>query len=129
MLTISLIREKKDFIIERLKIKNFDAREILGKIISLDTERRDIQTRTGLMQGELNRISREIGSLMKEGRIADADAAKVKTVKLKEEIKAFSDRLIPLEDDLRNEIIQLPNLPHSSVAPGHGADDNVKVRE
>jgi seryl-tRNA synthetase len=52
MLTINLIREKREFIIERLKVKNFEAAEILGKIITLDTERRDIQTRTDQMQGE-----------------------------------------------------------------------------
>jgi len=129
MLTISLIREKKDFITERLKIKNFNAGEILDKIISLDTERRDIQTRADQMQGEMNRISKEIGSLMKEGKKTEADAAKEKTYKLKEEIKTLSDKLIPLENELKNEIVRLPNLPHESVAPGHGADDNVKVRE
>jgi len=129
MLTISLIREKKDFITERLKVKNFDAKDILDKIISLDTERRDIQTRTDQMQGEMNRISREIGSLMKEGKKNEAETAKEKTYKLKDEIKLLSDKLIPLDNELRNEIVKLPNLPHESVAPGHGADDNVKVRE
>ncbi len=58
MLTINLIREKKDFITERLKVKNFDARDILDRIISLDTERRDTQTRADQMQGEMNRISK-----------------------------------------------------------------------
>jgi len=129
MLTISLIREKKDFIIERLKTKNFNAGEILEKIISLDTERRDIQTRTDQMQAEMNRISKEIGSLMKDGKKSLAEAAREKTYKLKEEIKSLSDKLIPLDTELRNEIVRLPNLPHESVAPGHGADDNVKVRE
>ena len=129
MLTISLIREKRDFIIERLKIKNFDAAEILDKIISLDTERRDIQTRTDQMQAEMNRISREIGSLMKDGKKAEADAAKEKTYSLKEEIRTLSGKFLPLDNELRNEIVRLPNLPHESVAPGHGADDNVKVRE
>jgi seryl-tRNA synthetase len=129
MLTLSLIREKRDFIIERLKIKNFDAADILDRIILLDAERRDIQTRSDQMQGEMNRISKEIGLLMKEGKKNEAEAAKEKTYKLKEEIKSLSDKLPPLDTELRNEIVRLPNLPHESVAPGHGADDNVKVRE
>jgi seryl-tRNA synthetase len=129
MLTINLIREKREFIIERLKVKNFEAAEILGKIITLDTERRDIQTRTDQMQGEMNKISKEIGSLMKEGKMNEAEAAKEKTYKLKEEIKLLSDKLPALENELKNEIVRLPNLPHESVAPGHGADDNIKVRE
>lgn len=129
MLTISLIREKRDFIVERLRIKNFEAAEILDRIIALDTERRDIQTRTDQMQAEMNRISKEIGSLMKEGKSAEANASKEKTYKLKEEIKILSDKFLPLDTQLRNEIVKLPNLPHESVAPGHNADDNVKVRE
>jgi seryl-tRNA synthetase len=129
MLTINLIREKRDFIVERLKIKNFDAAEILDKIISLDASRREIQTKTDLMQAEMNRISKEIGVLMKDGKKNEAEEAKEKTYKLKDEIKIFSEKIIPIDTELKNEIVKLPNLPHESVAPGHGADDNVKVKE
>ena len=114
---------------ERLKVKNFDAKDILDKILSLDQSRREIQSRTDMLQGEMNRISKEIGSFMKAGKKGEAESAKEKTYKLKEEIKSLSDKLVPLDIELRNEIIRLPNIPHESVAPGHGADDNVKVRE
>ncbi|MCX6326013.1 MAG: serine--tRNA ligase [Bacteroidia bacterium] len=129
MLTINLIREKKEFIIERLKVKNFKAEEIINRILALDSSRREIQSKTDMMQGEMNRISKEIGALLKDGKRDEAEAAKEKTYSLKEEIKSLSDKLIPIDNDLKNEIIRLPNLPHESVAPGHGADDNVKVRE
>jgi seryl-tRNA synthetase len=129
MLTINIIREKKEFIIERLKVKNFEAGEIINRILALDTSRREIQSRTGLMQSEMNRFSKEIGSLMKEGKKAEAEVAKEKTYSLKEEIKIWSDKLIPIDNDLKNEIIRLPNLPHESVPRGHGAEDNIKVRE
>jgi len=129
MLTISLIRERKEFVIERLKVKNFDAADLVEKIIAIDASRREIQTKTDTLQGEMNRISKDIGALIKAGKKAEAEAAKDKTYKLKEEIKSLSDKLGPLEEELKNEIILLPNLPHESVAPGHGADDNVKVRE
>ncbi len=129
MLTLNLIREKKDFIIERLRVKNFEAADIVNRILELDSARREIQSRNDTMQGEMNRISKEIGSLIKDGKRAEADAAKQKTYSLKEEIKSLADKLIPVENELRNEIIRLPNLPHESVPPGHGADDNVKVRE
>jgi seryl-tRNA synthetase len=129
MLTINLIREKKDFIVERLKIKNFEAEVIVDKILSLDSSRREIQSKADMMQGEMNRISKEIGTLIKEGRKPEADAAREKTYSLKEEIKSLSDKLIPLENELRDEIIRLPNLPHESVVSGYGADNNVKVKE
>lgn len=129
MLTINLIREKKEFIIERLKVKNFEAEEIINRILALDSSRREIQSKTDLMHAEMNRISKEVGSLMKDGKRDEAEAAMGKTYSLKEEIKSLSDKLIPIDNDLKNEIIRLPNLPHESVAPGHGAEDNVKVRE
>ncbi len=129
MLTINLIREKKDFIIERLKIKNFNSAEILNKIISLDASRREIQTKTDLMQAEMNRISKEIGALMKDGKKKEAEEAKEKTYKLKDDIKILSEKIALIDIELKNEIVKLPNLPHESVAPGHGADDNVKVKE
>jgi seryl-tRNA synthetase len=129
MLTINLIREKKEFIIERLKVKNFKAEEILNNILLLDTSRREIQSKTDAMQGDMNRISKEIGTLLKDGKREEAELAKQNTYKLKEEIKALTDKIIPIDNELRNEIIRLPNLPHESVPPGFGADDNVKVRE
>jgi seryl-tRNA synthetase len=129
MLTINLIREKKEFIIERLKVKNFEAEEIINRILVLDSSRREIQAKSDMLQGDMNRISKEIGSLMKEGKRAEAEAAKEKTYSLKEEIKSLTDKLGPLDGELRSEIVRLPNLPHESVPPGHGADDNIKVKE
>ncbi len=128
MLTISLIREKKELIIERLKIKNFDAEEIINRILLLDSSRREIQSKTDALQGDMNRISKEIGSMMREGRRDEAETAKEKTFSIKEEIKSLTDKMIPIDNELRSEIIRLPNLPHESVPPGHGADDNVEVR-
>ncbi|OFY65841.1 MAG: serine--tRNA ligase [Bacteroidetes bacterium RBG_13_43_22] len=129
MLTINLIREKRDFVIGRLKIKNFQAAEIIDKILLLDSSRREIVSKTDMMQGEMNRISKEIGALIKEGKKSEVEAAKEKTYKLKDEIRLMSEKLIPVDNELRNEIIRLPNLPHESVPAGHGAENNVMVRE
>jgi seryl-tRNA synthetase len=129
MLTINLIREKKEFIIDRLKVKHFKAEEIIEKILKLDSERREIQAKTDTLQSEMNRISREIGSMMKDGKRDEAESAKEQTYILKEEIKTLTEKLSPIDNALRAEIIRLPNLPHESVPEGHGADDNVKVKE
>lgn len=129
MLTISLIREKEEFVIERLKVKNFEAGPIVKKILVLDSSLRKVQSKTELLQGEMNRISKEIGILLKEGKQKEADLAKNKTSSLKEEIKSLSGELVTIENDLRIEIIKLPNIPHESVSKGHGAEDNVIIRE
>ena len=79
MLPINLIREKREFIIERLKVKNFEAEEIINRILKLDSSRREIQSKTDTLQGDMNRISKEIGSLMKDGKRDEADASKEET--------------------------------------------------
>ncbi len=129
MLTINLIRDNREFVIERLRVKNFKAEEIVDTIISLDASRRDIQSKADLLQAEMNRISKEIGSLIKSGKKQEADQARENTYKLKEDIKSLTDKLAPIEARLREEIIRLPNLPAAAVAPGTGADDNVVVKE
>jgi seryl-tRNA synthetase len=129
MLTINLIREKRDFVISRLKIKNFEAEEIVDKILDLDSSRREIQQKSDMLQGDMNRISKEIGILIKEGKKTEADISRERTYSIKEEIKSLSDKLVTLETELKNEIVRLPNLPHELVASGYGAENNVKVKE
>lgn len=129
MLTINLIREKRDFVIQRLRVKNFDAEAITGRIIDLDIQRRDIVSKTDNLQSEMNRVSKEIGLLIRDGKKSEAEAAKVKTYDIKEEIKILTDKLVVIDKSLQDEIIRLPNLPHESVPAGKGADDNVVVKE
>jgi seryl-tRNA synthetase len=129
MLTINVLREKRDFVIERLKVKNFEAEIIIDRILSLDSGRRETQAKMDQLQSEMNKISKEIGFMMKNGKNDEAEVSKAKTYALKEEIKTLSDKLILIDSELRNEIIKMPNLPHESVAKGFGAENNVKVRE
>jgi len=129
MLTLNLIREQKELVIERLKVKNFDATQLVDKILELDTLRRDTQKNSDAVLAEINRISKEIGELIRSGRIAEADTAKSRTSALKEESRRLSARLDEIDEELRNELIKLPNLPHKSVPPGHGPENNLKVRE
>jgi seryl-tRNA synthetase len=129
MLTINLIREKRDFVIERLKVKNFDAETITGRILELDIQRRDTVSKNDNLQSEMNRISKEIGTMLKDGKKSEAEIAKAKTYSIKEEIKILTDKLAIIDNSLRDEIIKLPNLPHESVPAGKGADENIIVKE
>lgn len=129
MLTLNLIREKRDFVVERLKVKNFDAEEIIDRIIDLDRKRREIVAQSDSLQAEMNRISKEVGALMKGGQKAEAEAAKERTYALKEKIKSLSEQLDPIDVSLKVELVKLPNLPHESVPRGFGADDNEVVRQ
>jgi seryl-tRNA synthetase len=128
MLTINLIREQTDEVLRRLKVKNFDAGKIVNEILSLDKNRRQLQNILDGKQSELNNTSRKIGELIKNNRQEEAEAARNLTFSLKEEIKETGNSLAETEVKLEKLLIQLPNLPHHSVIPGKGAEDNTEVR-
>lgn len=128
MLTVNLLREQSSFVIERLKIKNYDAAPTVSLILDLDRRRRELQSESDAILAELNNLSKQIGALMKEGRKDEAEAAKSQIASMKEKQKQLSESLATAEAEMKTEIIRLPNLPHSSVPPGKSAEDNVTVR-
>ncbi len=128
MLTVNLLREQSSFVIERLKIKNYDAAPTVSLILGLDRRRRELQSESDALLAELNNLSKQIGALMKEGRKDEAEAAKSQIASMKEKQKQLSEGLAAAEAEMKTEIIRLPNLPHSSVPPGKSAEDNVTVR-
>ena len=129
MLSISFIREQRDQLIERLKIKNFHQVEIIDEIINKDNERRSLQVKQDGLQAELNNKSREIGALYKEGNKTAADEAKEATVRLKNEIKELQHAQQQTIVSLQELLVQVPNVPHVSVPQGKGEAENEKVRE
>ncbi len=128
MLTINLIREQSATVIERLRVKNFDAAEIVGHVLDLDRRRRELQTEGDAVQAELNSLAREIGSMMKAGRKDEAEAAKHGISNLKEKQKQLSETLDDVSREMQAELVRLPNLPHPLVVAGKSAEDNVLVR-
>lgn len=129
MLPASFIRENREFVLDRLKIKNFHQTEIIDDIIRLDTERRKFQLQQDNLQAELNLKSREIGTLFKEGKKDEADKARAATASLKEEIRVLNLSQTEVNGKLQDLLVQVPNLPHESVPAGKGEGDNEKVRE
>ncbi|MDT8401866.1 MAG: serine--tRNA ligase [Bacteroidales bacterium] len=129
MLTLNFIRENKELINERLKVKNFDASGIISMIIELDNKRRETQQKTDSLQAELNSISKEIGQLYKEGQGQEADTLKQRTTTIKEEARELNALLGNIEKKLNEELIKLPNIPNELVTPGKSEEDNVKVKE
>jgi len=127
MLTLRFIQENRDFIIERLKIKNFDATKITDQILALDKERRSTQAAMDDHKAELNKLSKEIGKLFKNGNVEEATRVKEKNAQIKENIKEQSESLNKIEEELNVLLVQLPNIPHESVPPGKGEQDNVEI--
>ncbi|MCU4174524.1 serine--tRNA ligase [Carboxylicivirga sp. N1Y90] len=128
MLTLKFIQENKDEVIQRLKIKNFDAAGIVDEIINLDNQRKATQVEVETFQAEMNGLSKKIGELFKSGKAAEANEAKARTGELKENIKGLDAKLSEITSQLDEQLVQLPNLPNEIVPPGKGEDDNVVVK-
>ncbi|MGD2034602.1 MAG: serine--tRNA ligase [Bacteroidales bacterium] len=129
MLTLSQIRGDARFVIERLKVKNFDAGQIVDRIVTVDKNRRQIQMDTNSLEEELNSVSRKIGILFKEGKTEEANRLKEQTGILKEKIRELNRKLADVEDSLEQQLVLLPNLPHESTPAGIGSEQNKLVRE
>lgn len=125
MLTLKVITENPEEVVRRLTKKHFDAKEIIGKVIELDKTRRNTQGSLDANLAELNRISKTIGSLMKEGRKEEAEAARTQVAEMKEGNKQLETTLKDAEQQLFDLLVQIPNMPHESVPEGRGAEDNV----
>ncbi|MGC3978102.1 MAG: serine--tRNA ligase [Paludibacteraceae bacterium] len=128
MLTLKYITENKEEVIKRLAKKHFDGTNIINEITAVDEKRKATQTAADNSLAEMNALSKEIGRLFKEGKQAEATAAKEKTVVLKESIKQLTDLQADLEQKLTDLLVLVPNLPHTSVPEGKHAEDNVVER-
>ncbi len=129
MLTIKFLRENKDLIVNRLRIKNFDAQTIVEGIIRIDNLRKETQTKLDNCLAESNSISKQIGMLFKEGKIEEANKAKEKTVSLKAESKQLGEQLNKVENEFNALIVQLPNIPNELVPAGKSEEDNETIKE
>jgi len=125
MLTLKVITENPEEVINRLKKKHFDATEIIGQIIELDKVRRSSQTTLDANLADLNQLSKSIGQLMKEGKKEEAETARAKVAEMKESNKLLEEAKNTSEEQMHNLLVQIPNLPHDSVPAGKMAEDNV----
>ena len=97
MLQVSFLREEKERVLEGLKKRNFKQLELVDEAIQLDDERKKTQQELDSQLAEINKISKEIGILMKEGKKEEAEAAKSKTAQYKESSKELTTILSEIE--------------------------------
>jgi len=128
MLTLKYITENTAEVINRLAKKNYRGEEIIAQVVDLDAQRKVNQTQADQALAEMNALSKEIGMLFKQDKQAEANAAKEKTVVLKDSIKELTDKQAAIEQQLNDLLVQIPNLPHESVPAGKHAEDNVVER-
>ncbi|HOS45167.1 MAG: serine--tRNA ligase [Paludibacter sp.] len=128
MLTLKYINENTAEVIARLAKRNIKAEDIIAQVIDLDRQRKETQVAADNALAQSNTLSKEIGMLFKQGKIAEAEAAKAQTAALKESIKELTDKQSAIEQQLNELLVLIPNLPHESVPAGTRAEDNVVER-
>lgn len=129
MLELNKIRENRDYVIERLAVKNFEATKYVDEIINLDNERRNRQKELDDVLARSNQLAKEIGQYFQSGERQKAETLKKETTVLKTQSKLLSELLESVVERLNNRLVELPNLPHVSVPSGKSDMDNEKVYE
>mgnify|MGYP003520794301 FL=1 len=124
MLQIAFIRENQAKVIQALAKRNMDATTIVEEVVALDENRRATQVELDNTLAESNKLSKDIGALMKSGEKSKAEILKAKTVALKEKSKDLGEKADALADDLLQKLYLLPNLPSDLVPEGKTPEDN-----
>ena len=129
MLQVNFLRENKERVLEGLKKRSFKELDLVDAAINADDERKKLQFELDSQLSEMNKISKEIGILMKDGKKEEAEAAKSKTSQYKESSKELQSQLNDAEKVLTNILYQIPNVPYEKVVAGVSADDNEIIYE
>ncbi len=129
MLQIAFIRENQEKVITALAKRNMDAKELVEQVVQLDESRRSVQAEMDNSLAESNKLSKDIGDLMKSGEKSKAEILKLKNVSLKENSKAAADKLEVLTHELTQKMYLLPNLPAEIVPYGKTPEENLNVFE
>jgi seryl-tRNA synthetase len=127
MLQIAVIRENPERVIAALKRKHMDAKGIVEEIVQLDEKRRSSQASLDNVLAESNKLSKDIGMLMKNGEKAKAEILKQKTTQLREESKVLTEQLEGYANQLNEKLYILPNLPADNVPNGKTPEENLNV--
>lgn len=127
MLQVAYIKDNKEKVLAGLKKRNFGKLELIDEIISLDESRKKIQFDLDYQLSEMNKISKDIGVLMKEGKKDEAKKAKSQTLSLKESTKKLQQNLSETEEKLKLALYEVPNIPNDLVPAGTNEEANLEV--
>ncbi len=129
MLQIAFIRENQEQVIKGLAKRNLDVAELLNEVLSLDEQRRAKQVELDNVLAESNKLSKNIGELMKSGEKAKAELIKEKTSNLREQSKELTEQLNKISTNLNEKLYTIPNVPADIVPAGKDAEDNITVHQ
>ena len=128
MLDIELIRNRTEFVRAQLALRGAGDEALIDKILQADAQRRTLLTEVESLKSQRNRVSKEIGALTGQKKLADAEAKKTETRDLGDRIAALDQGVKQADAERDRLMLQVPNLPQASVPTGRTAADNPEVR-
>ena len=128
MLDVRLIRENAAFVRERLATRHAGDEAKILEVVALDEERRKLIVEVEQLKATRNRVSKEIGALMGQKKLAEAEAKKAETKEIGERITDLDAKVKMADEACEAILLRLPNLPHASVAVGKTAEENPEIR-
>lgn len=126
MLDIRMLREDADSVKARIKARGGDAWSLIDEILECDEKRRSGETEKQQLQGDRNRISKEIGILKREGK--DSSDIETRVRAISERIKTIGEEADAAEARQTELLLQIPNLPHEACPAGEDESANPEVR-
>ena len=129
MLHINNIRENKDSYIALLKLKNMDTTDLFDAVIAKDDERKATQQQSDELLAKGNQLAKQIGELYKTGKPAEANVLKEESLTFKESSKALQNKQTDIQKEIRDILVQIPNIPHPTVPTGKSDADNITLKK
>ena len=129
MLQVNFIRQNIELVKERIAHKHFADLTLVDKVVSLDETVRKLKVESETLQANMNTASKEIGILMGNGEKEKAEAKKQEVSLHKTSIQQLGEQLAAAEKQLHDELVKLPNLPHSTVPKGKAPEENEIVKQ
>ncbi|MEY2595361.1 MAG: serine--tRNA ligase [Bacteroidota bacterium] len=129
MLQLGFIRSNREKVLQGLQKKHFQDLQLVDEIISLDDQRKKLQTQSDDLLSQRNSASKSIGALIAQGKKEEAEESKLKVASLKEQIDTLTTELSKVEEQLNQCLLKLPNLPNELVPNGKAAEENTVVKQ
>ncbi len=130
MIDIKFLRENPDIVKENIK-KKFQEHKLslVDEVIELDKERREIQGKADTIRAEKNKISKQIGALMAQGKKEEAEEVKKKVAESAALLKELEEKEPVLEEKVKSIMMRIPNIIDDSVPIGKDDTENVEVQK
>ncbi len=131
MLQIKRIKEEKEKVIEGLRKRGFsdDQLSVLDRLVELDDRRKSVQTDMDANRSEINKVSKEIGGLYKEGKIEEANKMKALVSELKAKVGPLEENHRKITQEIKDILFHIPNIPNEKVPTGNSDQDNEVVKD